>query len=189
MRSNLEIKTGDLVTLQLEEFNTASNVYVVVKNLGEESILNHPLYPEVLIMKPNSTLNKVLASIKNEDEKQLVYVTKNAMHFSYNDIAEIYSIIAYFIVNRKITTRQQRTLNLYSGKAAINKLNNNLSSAIQLVNKHKGILNDYNMGWYERYVFLYNGSKTPAPHQREIIFNQAGFVLAQLEEDLTKVGI
>lgn len=177
----MEIKTGDLVTIQLDQYNTASNVYMVVRNLGDECVLNHPLYPDCLIMKPTKALNIVGANLKNPTEKCLDFLSANIIYFNFGEVSEIYATIAYFIINRKLSSKQLKTISNYCGKVASIQLENNLSSAVKTVSNNVGVLDEFNQNWYENYKDVYTGKKIALPHQRDSIFNQAGFVLAQLE--------
>lgn len=177
----MEIKQGDLVTVQLDENNQSSNVYVVARKLDGECILNHPLYPNCLILKKDSELNIATAAPKSASEKCLEFITKNRDLVDFGTMAEIHAMCAYFIINRILTRRQLRFLSTQCGRLASQKLNSNVSAAIKKVAENQALLDEYNLSWFNNLRDVYAGKRIPTPNQRETIFNQAGFVFAQLE--------
>jgi len=176
-----DIKQGDLVTVQLNENSTASNVYSVARKLAGECVLNHPLFPECLIIRKDEELNKVGAQLKNSTEKCLEFVMKNRSLLDFNSGADVYAMAAYFVINRKLSSRQLKVLAGYCGKIASIILDNNLGSATRKVSENQALLDEYNLVWFNNLRDIYSGKKVPSPNQRESVFNQAGFVLAQLE--------
>lgn len=179
-----QIKQGDLVTVQLSENSTASNVYSVHRKLDGECVLSHPLYPQCLIIRPDTELNLVAASLKNSTEKCLEFVMKNRTFLDHNSVCDVLAMAAYFVINRKLSSRQLKVLAGYCGKIASIILDNNLGSATKKVADNAALLDEYNLVWFNNLRDIYSGKKTPSPNQRESVFNQAGFILAQLETNI-----
>lgn len=177
----MEIKQGDLVTVQLEEHNSSSNVYVVARKFEGESLLNHPLFPACYILKKDTELNLVSATLKNPTEKCLEFVMKNKELLFPDLVAEVKALAAYFIIQRKLSNSQLKSLAFFCGRVASAKLDNNVVLAMKTVTTNVGLLDEYNTVWFNNFKNIYEGKKIPSPNERSSIFNQAGFVLAQLE--------
>lgn len=173
---------GDLVTIPLEENNTASNTYIVHAVLEDECILSHPLNPDVLIAKPKAILNSVAANMKDSTERSLNFAQKKSKYLDHNTIVDIESLTLYFIVNRKLSARQKSTLSNICGNLASIHFNGDLRSAMEYVTQNSALLDDFNSMWYNNFKGLFTGKQpVTSPKQRASIFNIAGFVLAELE--------
>lgn len=183
----MAIKLGDLVTVELSATNSASNVYVVARKLEGECLLQHPLAPQCYLLKPDADLNRAPPSLKNSMDKCLDFSAKNLEVFDANDATELRALFCHFVLNRKLSQRQGRTVSAACGKVAAAMLRNNVNAAIHLVVENKGLLDEYNLYWFETMSDIYLGQKKGvSPKQRIAIFNQAGFVLAQLETIIVK---
>lgn len=177
----MSIKQGDLVTVNLQSNYSSSNVYMVHRKLETECLLSHPLAPNCFLLKADTELNQVAPTLKNAVERCMDYAHRNMEAFDANDAAELKALFSHFVVNRRLSQRQGRTISAACGKIAAANMRNNLMSAIQLVVGNKGLLDDYNLFWFERMSEVYTGKKSAvSPKQRVAIFNQAGFILAQL---------
>lgn len=184
-KAEMEPKKGDLVTVEINDkavdSTSPSNVYVVVENLGSTCILNHPMYPECLIQKPTEMLNKTQPRLMNPLEKCLVFCIHNKELLQYNDEATLYSNVAYFLLNKKLSSVQCSQISKLCGIIAKVLLNNNLGKAITTVNENCSLLDEFNASWYENFKEVYSRKRVAIPREGNIIFNQAGFVLAQLK--------
>lgn len=184
----LNLKEGDLVTLNLDENITASNVYVVHRKLDKECLLRHPLYPKCFVLRSDEELNMAGATWKNPTERCLEFIMRNKDLLDYNSTAEVEGICAYFIINRRLTPRQKKEISSLCGKIASIKLENSLSAAIRKTVENEGVLDDFNNKWYATLKGVYEGRVSPTPKQWNTVFNIAGFVLAQLERNVIPQG-
>lgn len=176
------IQQGDLVTVSLEVNSDASNTYAVARKLEGESLLSHPLVPNVFLLKKDEELNLVGATLKNDEERCLAYALKFQKYLDYDDVAVLEALSMYFIVHHRLTKRQNKLLANMAGEIAKVYCNNDLEIAIRTVNENRALLNDFNRHWYENFEKIFQGSQRKiSVAQRAGIFNMCGFVLAQLE--------
>jgi hypothetical protein len=176
------IKQGDLVTVALESNTDASNTYAVARKLDGESLLSHPLFPEIFIVKKDAELNLVGANLKNDEERCLAYALKYRKYLDYETVAELESLCMYFIVYHQLSNAQKKSLANMCGTVAALYSNNDLDKAIETVNENQALLNNFNRWWYQNLEAIFTKSKTQISRRaRASVFNIAGFVLAQLE--------
>lgn len=180
---------GDFVTVSLPEGNEYSNVYEVRGVLQEENtvILSHPLYPSALIEKPISEVDKAAPSIKQPLESCLEFCKKYKNMLSYDAASDLDSICAYFVINKRLAGVHKKNIAVHCGSIAVIQLDNNFSLACRKVLDNEGVLDDYNLTWYYRFKSIIEGNKVASPKQRQSIFNLAGFVLSQLEQNKTEI--
>ena len=180
--NNSTIKSGDLVTIQLSDNNPYSNVYKVVTVMDDKCLLNHPLFADCYIIKPNSVLNITVLSVKNSTEKCLEYAMRHKKFLDYETIADLESMCMYFIVTRDLSLKQKKVLSNICGKIASIYYSNDINKAIDYVKENAGVLDEFNQMWYSNFEKIFNKEKViKTKNQRLSIFNIAGFVLAQLE--------
>lgn len=182
--NNEEIKSGDLVTVSLEDNNLASNTYrVAYPPMENTAILFHPLTgSRILIAKPLDELNKVQANLKDSTERSLEYARRNEEYLDFNTSAELEALCLYFLVHRSLASRQKRTLSNICGNIASIYFHNDISLAMRYIVENEGVLNDFNRMWYDNFKGLFtNAQPITSNKQRASLFNIAGFVLAELE--------
>lgn len=176
------IKRADIVTVDLGTDNQASNVYVVFDKLRDSYLLHHPLFPECYILKGESELNTVAPNIKDSIERCLDFASHNKQYLDYNTIADLEALCLYFSIKRKITPRQKHILSAICGVIASIKFDNTILTAMTYITKNQGILDDFNLMWFNNFKGLFQGKQPiTSKRQRSAIFNIAGFVLAELE--------
>lgn len=187
-------KKDDLVTVQLDENNKASNTYIVVGHLADMSegvdntmVLMHPLHKDCMILRKESELNKVQANIKDSTERSLEFAWKNQDNLDHNMKGDLEALRLYFVVNRSLTNRQKTQLANITGTIAAIYFHNDISIAMRYVVDNNAVLDSFNSMWYMNFRDLFTGKKPiVSPKQRASIFNIAGFVLAELESQKTK---
>lgn len=187
-------KKDDLVTVQLDETNKASNTYIVLGHIVDDEgdatdavALYHPLHPKCFIIKHISELNKVQANLKDSTERSLEFSMKFQDYLDHNSKGDLEALRLYFVVHRKLTNRQKNNLANICGTIASIHFNNDISIAIRYVIENNAVLDEFNKMWYINFKDLFMGRKPiVSPKQRASIFNIAGFVLAELESQKTK---
>lgn len=176
------IKEGDLVTTQNQDYNTASNTYKVIRPKGAECLLQHPLTTDILVLKPQTDLNNVQASLQNSIEKCLVFAKEYDKFLSHTAKADLQAMIYFFVVKKLFTTKQRADIANICGKIASVILQSNIKAACDLITKELALLDDFLIPQYnniEKIVKQPNLVKTK--NERFTIFNIAGFLLAQGE--------
>lgn len=177
------IKQGEVVTVQLEEGNPSSNTFVVARKLGEESLLHHPMQPNLYFLYRDELLNNALALPRDAYEKCLAYVMKYQNYLDVDDTSIVASISLYWVVHRKLSGIQKKLLADICGKIASVYCNQDLSIAIKTVNHNSPLLDDFNRMWHHNLRSYFQSKKIPeTPGIRKVIFNICGFVLAQSEQ-------
>lgn len=180
-------KKDELVTVQLEDMNKASNTYIVYGEIGDEVILYHPLHPKCLIAKSKDELNKVQANLMDSTERSLLFCLKYQEYLDHNIKGDLEALRLYFVLHRSLTNRQKNTLANICGTIASIHFHNDISTAMRHVTENNAILDSFNQMWYMNFKDLFMGKKPiVSPKQRSSIFNIAGFVLAELESQRTK---
>jgi hypothetical protein len=187
-------KPGELVTIQLEETNKASNTYIVVGHLvdgdGDVSdavVLRHPLHKNCMIVKHIDDLNKVQANLKDSTERSLEFAMKFEDHLDHNTKADLEALRLCFVIHRNLTNGQKNHLSNICGTIASIYYHNDITMAMRSVTENSPVLDSYNMMWFMNFKDLFTGKKPiVSPKQRSSIFNIAGFVLAELESQKTK---
>ena len=180
-----KVKKGDVVTLEFENL-VSSNTFIVESTSLEEGevLLKHPLFPKILIKAKDVKLNSVYANLKDSTERCLDFANNNKQLLDYNTVADLEALCAYFVVTRKLTPRQKHTLSSMCGRIASIKFNDDTKIAIKYVKENAGVLDEFNSMWYRKFYNsgLFSGRHSYAStKQREVIFNIAGAVLAELE--------
>lgn len=177
------IKQGDVVTVRLEDGNTASNTFVVAKKLEGEALLQHPMHPNVYFLYRDELLNNALAMPKDAYEKCLQYAMKYQSYLDVDDTSIVASVSLYWVVHRKLSGIQKKLLADICGKIASVYCNNDLSIATRTVNQNSPLLDDFNRMWHHNLRAYFQGRKIPeTPGIRKVMFNICGFVLAQSEQ-------
>lgn len=187
-------KKDDLVTVQLDETNKASNTYIVLGHIVDDEgdatdavVVYHPLHPKCFIVKHISDLNKVQANLKDSTERSLEFAWKNQDNLDHNMKGDLEALRLYFVVNRSLTNRQKTQLANITGTIAAIYFHNDISIAMRYVVDNNAVLDTFNSMWYMNFKDLFMGRKPiVSPKQRASIFNIAGFVLAELESQKTK---
>lgn len=175
------IQEGDLVTVNLGEYQSVSNTYLVAKKLEHQSILSHPLAPECLILKDDSELNKCLASMQNAVEKCLFYSRKNKELLGVTMNANLEALCFYFVIKKSFTLKQRDELASICGKIASVVLENKVASAVMLIKQNRVLLDEFNQMQCNQISKIINDPiSIKTKNERYLIFNIAGFILAQL---------
>lgn len=181
----MTLKPGDVVTVKHDDGNTeASNTYIIDGLLpNNDVLLMHPLSgPNVLIRVTPDKINIVAANIKDSSERALDFARKQTKYLDYNKAAEIEALALYYVVNRKLTSRQKNGLSAINGYIASIQFNQDIKQTISFVHKNKGLLDEFNFMWYSNFKNLFNGTQAiTSLKQRQSIFNIAGFILSELE--------
>lgn len=181
----MTLKTGDVVTVKHDDSNTeASNTYIIDTVISDnELLLSHPLSgSNVLIRVTSDKINVVAANIKDSSERALDFARKNTKYLDYNKVAEIEALALYYVVNRKLTSKQKNGLSAINGYIASINFNQDIKQTINFVHKNKGLLDEFNLMWYNNFRNLFNGTQAiTSIKQRQSIFNIAGFILSELE--------
>lgn len=181
------MKKGDLVTVTLDENNQAANTYQVFAEVGDEVVLTHPLHPKCLIVKRKDELNKVQPTLKDSNQRALEYALNRQEHLDHNAKGELEALRLYFVVNRSLTNQQKKSLSNLNGHLASIFFHSDIAIAMRFVDDNKGILDDFNKMWHTNFREVFAGRRQiTSPKQRETIFNIAGFVLAELENQRIK---
>lgn len=183
------MKQNDVVTVELEETNKASNTYLiygyVINDDNTETgevILRHPIHPDAMIIRPSSTLNKVQANLKDSTERSLEFAMRFDKHLDHNTKGDLEGLRLCFLVHRNLTNRQKSQLSNICGTIASIYFHNDISTAMRYVMENSAVLDSYNQMWFVNFRDLFTGKKPiVSPKQRASIFNIAGFVLAELE--------
>ena len=177
----MTIKKDDIVTKAFENL-AASNTYIVASIDGENAFLYHPLYPQIFIKEKVNELNHVQANLKDSTEKSLDFANKNRNLLDYNTQGDLDALCAYFVVSRKLTSRQKQLLSNTCGIIAAIKFNDDAKLAMDLVKKNEGLLDDFNGMWYRSFKKVFFGRQViSSKKQRDVVFNITGFILAELE--------
>lgn len=179
---------GDIVTLKFED-KVSSNTYVVESDCGESVLLQHPMFPPLLMRFSKASLDNVSPNVKDSIERALDFVNKNPAYLDYNTLADHESLCMYFIVRRKLTPRQKNILSNICGQIASIKMNNDVKAAMELVVANVAVLDEFNAMWYRNFSGLFSGRQPiTSKKQRAAIFNIAGFVMAELERPVAANG-
>src|SRR5437764_1220934 len=121
------IKEGDLVTVTLGPYQVVSNTYLVAKKLEAESILSHPLAPDLYILKKDEDLNNAFPSMQNPVEKCLYYAKKHRDILGFTMSSDLDALCYYFVIRKDFSPKQRGDLASICGKIAAAVLNGNVS--------------------------------------------------------------
>lgn len=172
---------GEVVTVTFQD-KVSSNTFLIQADLGDEVLLNHPLFPECLLKYNKSVLDTVSANIKDSTERGLDFARSKASYLDYNTLADLEALCMYFIVRRKLTPRQKNILSSINGTIASILVNNDIRIAMDTVKENAALLDDFNAMWYRNFQGLFSGKQQiTSKKQRSAIFNITGFVMAELE--------
>ena len=175
------MKPGDIVTVELEENNKASNTYKIEAIVGEDAFLFHPLNPRLFVKKPIRELNKVAANLKDSTERAIEFAVQKADYLDYNTKAYLESIIMAFVTNRKLSNNQKKDLSDICGFIASISFDNDVDLAMRYINDNQGVMDSFNQMWYSNFRLIFQGKRSiTRPNQRKAIFNMAGHVMAEL---------
>ena len=179
---------GDIVTVKFEN-RVSSNTYRVESDCGDSVLLQHPLFPDVLIRTSKDEIDTVAPNVKDSIERALDFVKKNGQYLDYNTMADHEALCLYFVIRRKLTPRQKNILSNICGSIASIKMNNDVKSAMELVTANAAILDEFNAMWYRNFQGLFSGRQPiTSKKQRAAIFNITGFVMAELERPVATNG-
>lgn len=174
------INTGEIVTLDFGDL-PISNTYIVDSVEDKTLLLSHPLSPDILIRVPKNSVNKVVAQVKDSSERMLDFVRSNSQYLGYRQKADLEALALYYVVHRKLSDNQKKTLSNMTGIIASIHFNNDIQLAMKYIQNHEGLLDDFNSLWYNNFSKLFTGEKRlKSSKQRAALFNIAGFVLAEL---------
>ena len=181
MTEKKSIKEGDLVTVSLNEYQIVSNTYRVLKKLEQQSILQHPLAPECLLLKNDEELNNAFPSMQNSVEKCLHFAKKNRDCLGYTMAADLDGLCYYFVVKKDFSPKQRQELSSMCGKIASVILGNNTTSAMMTIKQNKALLDEYNHSLMNSIKKVMDDPLSlNTKGERYKVFNIAGFLLAQL---------
>jgi len=174
-------QNNNIVTVELD--SNVSNTYKIYEgNLKDKSLLFHPLFPSCFILKDNNELNYKTAVIKDSTERSIDFVVSNKQLLNHDSLQDLEAVCLLFSVKRVLSPKLKNVLSNLGGIIASYKLNNNVQEAIKIVNTNVGILDEFNLMWYNNLKKLFNGTRAiTTKNQRSSIFNMTGFVLAELK--------
>lgn len=179
----MNLQEGQIVTF---DFGTQASNTCKIETLYDTkpptALLTHPLAPGIFIRVLQTSLNTVGANGKDSAERCLDFANANKEMLDHNTRQDLYGLGVIFFVSRKLTPKQKNTLANICGLLAQNKFSDDLKSAMTYVTKNVGVLDDFNLMWYNNFKGLFSGKQSvTSKKQREAIFNIAGYVLAELE--------
>lgn len=176
-----KIKVGSIVTVNLGQYSSSSNTYIVAAKTGKKLFLHHPLAPDLFVTKNESEVNAVVAMLKNDTDRCLDFASKNRKYLGYNTQSELNSLLYYYILHKDLSSRQKDAVASICGKISTIVLKNDVRIAIELIEKNSAILDDYNKSWHEKLKpFFPDISKIASKNRKTMLFRIAGFVLAQI---------
>lgn len=176
-----EVNKGDIVTVEFKN-SEASNTFIVADIKDELALLEHPLFPEILVKRHKDVLNVVSSNLKDSTERSLDFASNNKEILDYNGRLDLDTLCLAFVVRRKLTPKQKKILSDLGGKIAEVKFNGNIREAMDYITQNNGVLDDFNKMWYNNFSKLFKGKQDiSSVKQTAAIFNMAGFVLAELE--------
>lgn len=176
----MKLQVGQVVTY---DFGTqASNTCVIEILENSYALLSHPLAPGVLLTAELHKLNVTGANGKDSAERSLDFANANKDMLDHNTRQDLYGLGLIFFVSRKLTPKQKYALANICGLLAQNKFNDDLKLAMAYVSRNVGVLDEFNLMWYNNFKGLFTGKQlVTSKKQRGAIFNIAGYVLAELE--------
>lgn len=184
IETSKKFKMKDLVTLQMHENIKESNVFVIKEALPEERyILYHPICPEIFVIASGAELDQVNPTQKGSIQKCLEFASDYEQHLTPDERADLQALRMVFVVSRRLSNRQKHLLSNLGGTIAAEYCIQDLSIATRLVREYKTLLDDFNARWYSNFQRYFNGQKDVTSKKiRTILFNMAGFILAQLHD-------
>jgi hypothetical protein len=176
----MDLKENTVVTY---DFGTSSSNTCNLDTIEDFTVLvSHPLAPGILIRLEKARINTVSANGKDSTERALDFANANKNMLDHNTRIDLFSLGLFFVVGRRLTPRQKHALANICGILAANKFNEDLKSAMSFVSQNIGLLDEFNLMWYNNFKGLFSGKQpVTSKKQRGAIFNIAGYVLAELE--------
>jgi hypothetical protein len=183
----MTIAKNSIVTLNLN--NTSSNTFIVDTIEENSYLLSHPLAPGVLVRVEKDKVNLTSANIKDSSERGIDYANLNRQYLDYNTSQDLDGLAIVFALKRKLTLRQKTILSQINGVVAKSKFNDDIRETMSFIKKNVTILDDFNLMWYNNLSEIFNGNLIiKTVKQRNVIFNIAGYLLAEMENPTTKRG-
>lgn len=183
----MTIAKNSIVTLNMN--NTSSNTFIVDTVEDVSYLLSHPLAPGVLIRVDKDKVNLTSANIKDSSERGIDYANLNRQYLDYNTSLDLDGLAMVFALKRKLTPRQKTILSAINGVVAKSKFNDDIRETMSFIKKNVSILDDFNLMWFNNLSEIFNGSMAIRTlKQRNVIFNIAGYLLAEMENPITKRG-
>lgn len=183
------INVGELVTVDLGEFLSASNTYLVVSKFEsvkgiEYCVLSHPLAPKCHIVKDSTELNTVMAQLKDPTEHCLDFAKKYSKYIGYKLQAELDALCLYFVIYKNLATNQKDRLALINSKIAAVIVRDDLKKAADLVKQNVALLDTFNQACYNSFKGSFEDiSQANTKVKRQMIFRIAGYIMAQIEQE------
>lgn len=172
--------------------NSSETITYLVNNIehsedGVRIYLKHPLCPEILIAV-DAESEEILDNTnlqttgKSNIQRQLDYLKKYEKYLDYEEIAQLDSLCAYFVIKRTLTSRLKAVASNLGGKIASISFNGDMLIAVKIINENRALLDSYNQIWVENFKnHIEGGEPVVTKGKRAAIFNIAGFILSQLE--------
>lgn len=180
MTDKKPILEGDLVTINLSEYQAVSNTYQVKKKLEGQSILSHPLAPDCLIIKDDTELNNAFPSMQSQIEKCLFFAKKKRDVLGHTMAEDLEALCFYFVIRKDFSQKQRHDLSNICGKIASVVLGN-VSTAVTTIKQNKSLLDEQHYGMMNSIKAIIDNPLTLRDRRDKFkIFNIAGFILAQL---------
>lgn len=180
-----KFKSGDIITVSFDKTNS-SNTCIIKSILDIDNeisyLISHPLYSECYLIVKESDANIVPINMKCSMEKCIDFAKHNQNYLDLTSISDLESIALYFVVKRKLTSKQKKVLSNICGKIATIRFDSDIQKAMSCIVKNEALLDDFNMMWYRNFNGIFSGRQyITSDKQRASIFNMAGFILAELE--------
>lgn len=179
------IQKGSIVTVDL--VNSSSNTFIV--DTVEEStvLVTHPLAKDILMRVAKDKVDTTSANIKDSSERGIDYANQNRQYLDYNSTSDLEAIGIYFALKRKLTPGLKRLLSGICGVIAKGKFNDDIRATMTFVTKNSFILDEFNSMWYTSFSGIFSGTQIiSSKKQRDVIFNIAGYILAEMENPTAK---
>lgn len=176
----MNLQKNSIVTY---DFKTSASNTCELDSVEEHTVLlTHPLARGILLRVSKDQINTVSANGKDSIERSLDFANANSFMLDHSTKLDLYSLGIFFFISRKFTSRQKHTLANICGILAMAKFNDDLKSAMSCISKNLGILDEFNLMWFNNFKGLFSGKQPVTSNkQRSAIFNIAGYVLAELE--------
>lgn len=176
----MTIEKNTIVTVNLG--NSSSNTFIVDTVEPDHVLVTHPLSPNVLLRVHKNKVNTTSANVKDSSERCIDYSNANKSYLDFNTREDLEGLALYFAMKRTLTPRQKQVLARITGVIAAAKFRDNVRDAMNFITKNSSILDDFNTMWFNNFQGLFNGSQQiTSEKQRDVIFNMAGYVLAEME--------
>lgn len=183
MTSSKPWKQGDLVTKKMNP--RYSNVWVVTSCSKKEVMLHHPSAPTVHFSFSTSDefqATEPLAVTPGPIERCLWFLVRHKASLNPNDEADLSALHLLFVQRRDLTSKQKAEIARMCGALGYKHFDGSMQAAAQHVLANQALLDDHNVVFFNsaREAFE-DWRKVKSSQQRDLIFNIAGFILAQGE--------